>query len=487
MRAAGTIFGSGVGIVVLKRLADALADGDAIHAVIKGSAVNNDGSAKVSYAAPSVDRQAAAMAEALADAGADPATISYVETHGTGTRMGDPIEIAALTRAFGTSAPQPASCAIGSVKTNIGHLDAAAGVAGLIKTVLALEHAQIPPTLHFREPNRDIDFASTPFYVNTKLTGWPTGATPRRAAVNALGVGGTNAHVILEEAPTQESPGPSRSGQLLPISARTAAGLAAATSALAQHLEQRPDVDLADVAYTLQVGRKTFPCRRVLLCRDRAEAVSGLRTLDRRRVRTGEAAPVTPDVVFLLPGQGSQYPGMGEQLYRCEPAFRERVDLCAELFQPELAADLREILFPGPGHAGEEAEKLSQTYVTQPACSPWNTLWRGSGQHGGCARGRCSATAWANWRRRASAEVFSVADAVSLVAARGRLMQRLPAGLDARGVTAGARSRWGTGCRADPVGGQRTGPVRGRGRCRGRGRAGSTAESAERSGSYPGR
>lgn len=427
-RAQGTIFGSGVGIVVLKRLADAVTQGDTIHAVIKGSAINNDGAAKVSYTAPSVERQAAAMVEAFADAGVDAATISYVETHGTGTRVGDPIEVAALTRAFRTFTQERGFCAIGSVKTNIGHLDAAAGVAGLIKTVLALEHAEIPASLHFQEPNPAIDFDSSPFFVNSTRSAWRSGPTRRRAAVNALGAGGTNAHVIVEEAPTPERSGPSRPQQLLVVSARTDAGLAAATSALANHLTQHPSASLPDVAYTLQSGRKPFDRRRVVMCHDLHEAAADLKTLDSRWVTTARGGLPTPDVVFMLPGQGCQYVGMGADLYRSEPEFRHRVDCCSELFRPHLPADLRDVLYPDPEHLEEATRQLDQTSFTQPALFTTEYalagLWSSWGLHPhaliGHSVGELTAACLAG--------VFSLEDAVQLVAARGHLMQALPVG-----------------------------------------------------------
>ena len=254
--AQGTVFGSGVGIVVLKRLSDALNDGDTVYAVIKGSAVNNDGSSKVSYMAPSVDGQAEVIALAQALAGISADTISYVETHGTGTPLGDPIEIAGLTQAFRSTTSAKGFCAIGSLKPNVGHLEAAAGVAGLIKTALALNHKLIPPSLHYERPNPKIDFENSPFYVNTKLKEWNAGQTPRRAGVSSFGVGGTNAHAILEEAQAEKPSSQSRSAQLLLLSARTISALDAATRNLADHLQQNPDINLADLAFTLQCGRQ---------------------------------------------------------------------------------------------------------------------------------------------------------------------------------------------------------------------------------------
>ena len=285
--ARGTLFGSGTGCVVLKRLADALADGDEVLAVLRGSAINNDGAAKVGYLAPSVEGQAKVVAEALAIAGVSPETISYVEAHGTGTRIGDPIEVAALTQAYRAATARKGYCAIGSAKPNIGHLGEAAGVAGLIKAVLSLKHKELPPSLNYESPNPEIDFPSTPFYVNAKLCEWRAPGGPRRAGVTALGAGGTNAHVILEEAPLAAPSGPSRPAELLVLSAKTQAALDAATTNLARHLRESPGQELADVAYTLQLGRKAFAHRRTLVCRDREEAMVALETLDPRRVASG--------------------------------------------------------------------------------------------------------------------------------------------------------------------------------------------------------
>ena len=258
-QAQGTIFGSGAGLVVLKRLPEALADGDYLYAVIKGSAVNNDGTLKVGYTAPSVDGQARVIVEALADAGVSAETISYVETHGTGTAQGDPIEVLALTRAFRADTDRSGFCALGSVKTNIGHLEAAADAASLIKTVLALKHKVLPPSLHFERPNPEIDFEHTPFYVNTRTTDWqPPPGVPRRAGVSSFGFGGTNAHVVVEEAPEAPPTSPARPWQLLVFSAKTASALEAATAQLKEHLQQHAQLDLADVAYKVELPLQSF-------------------------------------------------------------------------------------------------------------------------------------------------------------------------------------------------------------------------------------
>lgn len=319
-QARGTVVGNGLGIVVLKRLEEAIADGDTIHAIIKGFAINNDGCLKVGYTAPSVEGQAEVIVQALAMADVNPETITYIEAHGTGTPLGDPIEIAALTKAFRASTQKKGFCAIGSVKTNIGHLDSAAGIAGLIKTVQALKHHFLPPSLHFQTPNPQIDFANSPFYVNTKLTEWQTNGSPRRAGVSSFGIGGTNAHIVLEEAPPTswqegtKAQNQGRSYQLLVLSAKSTPALDTATSNLLAHLKQHPQLNLADVAYTLAVGRKAFNHRRIVVCSDREDAVAALSHLDAGRVLTHSQSSKQRPIVFMFSGQGSQYLNMGLEL-----------------------------------------------------------------------------------------------------------------------------------------------------------------------------
>jgi amino acid adenylation domain-containing protein len=424
--AGGTVMGSGAGVVVLKRLEDALADGDAIHAVIHGSALNNDGSLKVGYTAPSVDAQAEVIAAAHEFAGFAPETVSYIETHGTGTPMGDPIEIAALTEAFrrGGARDQPARgfCAIGSLKPNVGHLEAASGVAGLIKTVLALENEAIPPSLNCRTPSPEINFPETPFFVNTALCPWPAGGAPRRAGISSFGVGGTNAHVAIEEAPPREPGSPSRPWQLLVLSTRTEAALATATAELAGHLRRHPEIDLADAAHTLRVGRRAFVYRRSVVCRDLADAVAALedprRALSRREERSDRP------VAFLFPGQGAQYPGMGRDLYSTEEVFRREVDRCCELLGV-LGDGLREVIF---GQGEEAAAHLEQTVHTQPALfvieHALARLWMSWGIEPKAMIGHSIG----EYVAACLAGVFSLEDALALVAARGRLLQALPEG-----------------------------------------------------------
>jgi acyl transferase domain-containing protein len=424
----GTLNGSGVGIVVLKRLADAQTDGDYIHAVIKGSAINNDGSMKVGYMAPSVDGQAEVIGDALAVAGVEPETITYVEGHGTGTALGDPIEIAALTQAYRSSTDKKQFCAIGSVKTNVGHLDTAAGVAGLIKTVLALEHKQIPPSLHFKTPNPKIDFANSPFYVNTELSSWKQGNSPRRAGVSSFGVGGTNAHIILEEAPAIEPSSGSRPWQLLILSAKTISALEKMTANLASYLKKRPDLNLADAAYTLQLGRRSFNHRRILVCEGVEQAAAALEALDSGQVITQYREPRERAVAFMFSGQGAQYVNMARELYLNEETFRKQVDRCAQSLISHLGLDLRDIIYP-PADQTEQAERrLNQTAITQPALFVIEyslaKLWISWGVRPQAMVGHSIG----EYVAACLAGVFSLEDALALVAARGQLMQQLPGG-----------------------------------------------------------
>jgi len=423
--ARGTVFSSGTGIVVLKRLSDARADGDTVRAVLKGSAINNDGALKVGFTAPSVDGQAEVVARALAAAGVDPETVSYVEAHGTGTPLGDPIEMAALTRAFRTGTAKRGFCAVGSIKTNLGHLDSASGIAGLIKTVLALEHREIPPSLHFTRPNPQIDFAGSPFFVNDRLRPWEAGDGPRRAGVSSFGIGGTNAHVVVEEAPAAAETSPSRPWQLLVLSARTETALAASASRLAEHLRLHPEQDLADVAFTLQVGRRALPWRKAWVCRGHDEAITGMvdpaHLSDVRR----EGSPV---VAFLFPGQGSQRPGMGHETYLAEPLFRREVDRAAEILRPHLGLDLRELLFPVEAKREEAARRLDRTAITQPALfvveAALARLWMSWGVRPQAMLGHSVG----EYVAAHLAGVLSLEDALKLVAARGRLIEDLPGG-----------------------------------------------------------
>ena len=420
-QAQGTVWGDGVGIVVLKRLADAIADGDIVHAVIRGTAINNDGSAKVGYTAPGVEGQAAVVRRAQAVAGVTPDDITYIEAHGTGTALGDPIEVAALTQVFGPGTP--ASCGIGTVKSNVGHLDSAAGVAGLIKTVLAIEHREMPPSLHFTRPNAKIDFSTGPFFVNSELRPWDAGGKPLRAGVSAFGIGGTNAHAIVEEAPVPSASEPSRDCQLLLISAQSRDALESASARLTDHLRRHPDLSLADVAYTLQVGRQELSHRRAVVCRTIDEAVAALAGSDGRSVATGQTRAQSASVAFLFPGQGAQHAQMARELYRGEPVFRAIVDDCAEQLNSRLGLDLRDLLYPAESDEARATERLAETRFTQPALFVVEyalaQLWRSWGFEPRALLGHSIG----EYVAACLAGVFSLEDALKLVAVRGELMQ----------------------------------------------------------------
>lgn len=435
--AGGMTGGAGCGIVVLKRLTDALADRDTIAAVIRGSAVNNDGSDKMGFTAPSVSGQAEVILEAQAVAETEPDQISYVEAHGTGTALGDPIEIQALTQAFRAGTARRQFCAIGSVKTNIGHADTAAGVAGLIKTTFALQHQVIPASLHFNAPNPQIDFASSPFFVNAVRRDWAVPAGQARCAgVSSFGIGGTNAHVIVQEAPTSAQTAPStRTHQLLLLSGKTPEVLDQMTANLRDHLEQTTQ-DLADMAFTLSCGRATLPYRRYVVARDVPEAIAGLAQL--RSGANQKTQDQTPRVAFLLPGQGAQHPGMTGRLYQTEPTFRQTVDTCAELLQPHLQRDVRTILYPASA-----TDDIHQTGYTQPALFVAEyalaQLWISWGIQPAALLGHSIG----EYVAACLADVISLSDALGLVALRGRLMQSLPAGdMLAVPLTASAAQAW---------------------------------------------
>ncbi|SDH69862.1 type I polyketide synthase [Nonomuraea jiangxiensis] len=422
--AAGTIWGGGGGMAVLKRLSDAVADGDHIRAVVIGNAINNDGATKVGFSAPSSEGQAAAVSQALGVAQVDPRTVTYVEAHGTGTALGDPIEVAALSSVLGADTDEAGWCGIGSVKTNIGHLGPAAGIAGFIKTVLALEHGMIPPSLNYETPNPRIDFGTNPFHVVSTLTKWETNGFPRRAGVSSFGIGGTNAHVVVEQAPPAPLPTTQpRPAQLLLLSARTATALDAAVAGLADHLKDR-ETDLADVAYTLRAGRRRYAHRAAVVATDAADAVTALTTP--RRLVKGKAG--TPKVAWLFSGQGAQYAGMGAGLYRSEPVFAAAVDECAAILHEELGLDLRTLLFPAEDEREAADERLRQTALTQPALFTveWAlaALWRSWGVEPAAMIGHSIG----EYVAATVAGVFPLPDALRLVAARGRLMQSMPPG-----------------------------------------------------------
>jgi acyl transferase domain-containing protein len=428
--ARGMVGGNGVGVVVLKRLSDAVRDADSLRAVIRGSAVNNDGSVKIGYTAPGIDGQAAVISEALGVADVHPDTISYVETHGTATTLGDPIEIAALTQAYRAYTSEKQYCAIGSLKTNIGHTNAAAGVGGVIKATLALQHGMLPPSLHFKRPNPKLDLENSPFFVNAQLTEWRRSGGPRRAGVSAFGMGGTNAHLILEEAPESAPSSESRPYQLLALSARSASALERSTDNLAEYLRQQPEVNLADVAYTLQVGRRRFAHRRVLVCSNTGEAVEAF------GARSGQSASMLTKVeelqdrpvAFMFPGQGAQYANMGAELYQLEPVFRRHVDYCCEFLKPHLGFDLREALYPQPDMTDAATARLKDTAVTQPALFVIEYALAQLFLSWGVRPQSMIGHSVGEYTAACLAGVFSPEDAMVLIAARGRLMHDLPGG-----------------------------------------------------------
>ncbi len=426
-KAQGTLGGDGLGVVVLKRLADALADRDHIHAIIKGTACNNDGANKVGYTAPSVQGQAEVISQALAMAGIGAQRVSYVETHGTGTPLGDPIEIAALKQAYETTPSRKGFCAIGSVKTNIGHTDAAAGIAGLLKTVLALEHERIPPSLHFETPNPEIDFTSSPFYVNTSLSPWNRGNSPRVAAVSSFGIGGTNAHVVLEEAPLLEASGAARPWQLLLLSARTSSALQRALANLAEHLKQHTQLNLADVAYTLHVGRKAFEHRYALVCRTLNEAVTALESAGERETSI-ISHEVSARLVFMFPGGGTQYVNMGRELYETEPVFRTHIDACIDLLKSLSGFDLLPLLYPGEDDVESASSQLSRPSLALQALFiieyALAQLWISWGITPQVLIGH----SLGEYVAACLAGVFSLEDALAVVLRRGQLFEQLPEG-----------------------------------------------------------
>ena len=424
--AQGTIVGSGVGIVVLRRLEDALSAGDNVRAVILGTGLNNDGSDKAGYTAPSFRGQTAAIRAAHELSGVSAETIGYVEAHGTGTILGDPIELSALIEAFKLHTDRRGFCGIGSVKSNVGHLSCAAGVAGLIKTVLVLEHGAIPPTVHYTAPNPAIDFAGSPFYVTTSLHPWTRNGTPRRAGVSSFGVGGTNAHLVVEEAPASPAPGECRPHQLLVLSGRSPEAAKAATTRLADHLDRHRELELADVAFTLHIGRRGFRQRRfrVVAAGDHDGAIAGLRESSLPLIE----AATDRGVVFMFPGQGAQYPGMAAGLYESEPVVRAAVDYCAEVLEPLMHRDLRGLLFPAARRKREAAETLRDTCWAQPALFTVEYALSELLRSWGIQPAAMIGHSIGEFVAATLAGVMSLDDALRLIAHRGQLISALPRG-----------------------------------------------------------
>jgi len=421
--AQGTIDGIGSGAVVLKLLDHAVEDGDHVHAVIRGSGINNDGSQKVGFTAPSVEGQVVALQRAYQAAGVHPGTVQYVEAHGTGTGLGDPIEIAALKRVY-SEVEAEGICAVTSSKPNIGHLDTAAGMPGLIKTALALENRTIPPSINVERPNPKLGLEGSPFYVNTQLRPWPEVEGPRRAATSSFGMGGTNVHMVLEEAPPIEPSSASRPWQLLPLSARTPSALEALGERFVSYFEEQPPAaPLADVCHTLQVGRRVFDCRQFAVVESPEDAARVLRGEDPERLVRGDGDDAERSVVFLFPGQGTQYAGMAQDLYAREPVFRREVDRCAEILEAELGLDLRTLLFPPAEEKEAASERLQETALTQPALFTVEyalaRLWQSWGVEPEAMIGHSIG----EYAAACLAGVFSLEDALAVVATRGRLMQ----------------------------------------------------------------
>jgi acyl transferase domain-containing protein len=426
--ARGMVEGSGACLVVLKRLSDAVADGDCVRAVIRGSAINNDGAVKIGYTAPSVDGQASVIAAAQELAGVTADEVSYIETHGTGTSLGDPIEIAGLTKAFRRTTQRTRFCAIGAVKASIGHLGAAAGVTGLVKVVMALQNRQIPPSANFKRPNPAIDFEKSPFYVQQTLSEWQPANGRRIAGVSAFGIGGTNAHVVVEEAPFLEPSPYSRRAQLLPISARSGEALESATEQLADFLTSHSNLNLADVAFTLQQGRKPFANRRFVVASDPVEASGLLKSRSHLRVHDGKPPEAETSVAFMFPAQGAQHVNMGKDLYDSESVFRKNVDRCVDYLTPKLGLDLRKILYPSEADAEGASEQLKQTRITQPAVFIVDYALAQLWQSWGIVPAAVVGHSLGEYVAATLADVFRLEDALDLVAERGRMMQQLSPG-----------------------------------------------------------
>jgi acyl transferase domain-containing protein/NADP-dependent 3-hydroxy acid dehydrogenase YdfG/acyl carrier protein len=451
-KANGTVFGSGCGIVVLKRLADATKDNDNIYAVIKGSAINNDGSEKAGYTAPSVNSQADAVIEALSLADINADSITYIEAHGSGTPLGDPIELTALTKAFRNFTNNKKYCAVGSVKTNVGHLDAAAGIAGLIKTVLSLKNKKIPPSLNYSEPNPEIDFENSPFFVNNKLSDWKS-AGPRRAGVMSTGMGGTNAYLILEEAPESSDRDSIKSPNIFLLSAKNEEALNQSTKNLFGFLRDNEEVEINNVAYTLQEGRKTFNNRRFFVCKDKKEATEILGQENSKQLFTGK--PISGSkrpVIFLFPGIGDHYVGMGYDLYHNVKAFKDEVDKCAQILNKYLDVDIRDVIYPkdyvrsvptngGSGidlkqmlasrvnkSADSSSQKLNQTLYAQPALFTLEyalaRLWINLGVNPDAIVGH----SMGEYLAACLSGVISLEDTLKLIATRAKLVNNLPLG-----------------------------------------------------------
>lgn len=427
--ATGTVFGSGAGVILLKRLADAKADRDHIYGVIRGFGINNDGSGKAGFTAPSVEGQADVIVQAHAMAGVNPREVGYVECHGTATPLGDPIEFAGLERAFREGTDDRGFCVLGSAKGNVGHLDAAAGVTGVIKTILSLENGQIPPLANFASPNPHINLETSPFTLTPAAVDWPRARTPRIAGVSAFGVGGTNVHLVIEEAPFVAHRPPTSTPQLLLLSARSPQAVAKAAENLAVRLKDETEGDLADVAWTLETGRRRFAHRKAIVASDRAAAIAALTDEAPERVLDGMAKEKAPAVHMMFPGQGAQYVGMGAELYLQEPVFRGIVDQCADILTPLIGVDVRQFFQTSrAGDAASLQERLKDTAIAQPAIFTIEyalaRLWMAWGIEPAGLIGHSIG----EFAAATLAGIFDLADVLALVAERGRLMHDVEPG-----------------------------------------------------------
>lgn len=424
--ATGTVFSDGAGVVILKKLSDAIADNNNIYAVIKGGAINNDGSKKVSYTAPGVDGQVDVILSAQKLSNVPAETISYIETHGTATPLGDPIEIESLNQAFSKSTHKKQFCAIGSAKSNIGHTGVAAGIAGFIKTVLMLHHKTLVPSINFSKPNPAIDFESSPFYVNTKHSLWETGSQPRRAGVSSFGFGGTNAHIILEEAPLPEKSGPSRDCQLLLFSAKSSGALESMIRNTGTFLDKNNHVNLADCAFTLKTGRESFSYRKMITGRSHKEISEKISQMSHPFPIVTVDTTKKPSLVFMFPGQGNQYIGMGQQLYKKEATFREAFDTCAASLQKVMGEDIKKILFAETSEAAQE--RLRNTFYAQTTIFAIEyalaNLWMSWGLKPDVLIGHSIG----EFAAACISGIMHIEDAATLVAVRARLMSELPSG-----------------------------------------------------------
>ncbi|MBV1882891.1 MAG: SDR family NAD(P)-dependent oxidoreductase [Pseudomonadales bacterium] len=427
-KSAGTVFGSGAGSVVLKRMDDAIADGDTIHAIIRGTAINNDGAQKIGFLAPSVDGQAGAIAEALSISGIDAGDVSYIETHGTGTQVGDPIEFEAINQVFKDATDKRDYCRIGSVKSNIGHLGEAAGAAAIIKVILALQNRQIPASLNYESPNPQLALDDSPFIINSKLTPWESDG-PRIAGITALGAGGTNAYVLVEEAEEEDETEPTaHHRQLLVLSAKSSAALNNASRNLAAFLRQNPDHDLADVAHTLQVGRRAYSYRRALACSNHDEAITRLESSDSKQFVDAQCTDHEPSLVFMFPGGGAQYAGMGKDLYDKEPVYREAFDACMNCLDSSFAEKVKSLIFASEAELENATEELQRPSLTLTALFAVEYSLATQLMAWGAKPAALIGHSMGENTAACIAGVLQLKDAMKLVLIRGQLFEKTPEG-----------------------------------------------------------